>query len=141
MLFRSEIVNPRAFQFCAIISQEEASRLFAGDIRSCEVRLFGRSDVVLPVSARRVIPADRKTLPSAALGWRSGGEVAVAPTDATGLTAREPFFEMRAAVSAMPGVMLLDGRSGRIRFDLPPEPLLGQWLRKLNQLLQQRYGL
>ena len=95
----------------------------------------------LPVSARRVIPADRTTLPSAALGWRSGGEIAVAPTDATGLTARDPFFEVRAAVEAPPGFRLLDGRSGRIRFDLPSEPLLRQWLRKLDQLLQQRYGL
>ena len=136
-----EIVNPRAFQFCAIISQEEASRLFAGEIRSGEVRLFGRAGVALPVHARKVIPADRKTLPSAALGWRSGGEVAVASTDASGLTAREPFFEMRAAVGVTSGVTLMDGRSGRIRFDLPPEPLLRQWLRKLDQLLQQRYGL
>ena len=136
-----EVVNPQAFQFCAIISQEDASRLFAGEIRSGEVRLFGRSEVALPVSARKVIPADRNTLPSAALGWRSGGEVAISPTDTTGLTAREPFFEMRALVGAPPGVRLLDGRSGKIRFDLPPEPLLGQWLRKLDQLLQQRYGL
>ncbi len=136
-----EVANPRAFQFCAIISQEEASRLFAGEIRSGEVRLFGRAGVALPVNARKVIPADRKTLPSAALGWRSGGEVAVASTDASGLTAREPFFEMRAAVGATSGVTLMDGRSGRIRFELPPEPLLRQWLRKLDQLLQQRYGL
>ena len=38
-------------------------------------------------------------------------------------------------------VVLLHGRSGRIRFDLEPEPLLPRWLRRLWQLLQKRYQL
>jgi hypothetical protein len=36
---------------------------------------------------------------------------------------------------------LLDGRSGKIRFDLEPEPLLPRWMRRLWQLLQKRYQL
>jgi hypothetical protein len=38
-------------------------------------------------------------------------------------------------------VALIHGRSGRIRFDLEPEPLLPRWLRRLWQLLQKRYQL
>jgi hypothetical protein len=36
---------------------------------------------------------------------------------------------------------LYHGRSGRVRFKLPPEPLLRQGYRKLRQLLQERYQL
>jgi hypothetical protein len=36
---------------------------------------------------------------------------------------------------------LLHGRGGRIRFELKPEPLLEQWVRRLRQLLQNRYGI
>ncbi|HEX8310800.1 MAG TPA: biotin/lipoyl-binding protein [Chthoniobacteraceae bacterium] len=134
------IVNPSSFHFSAIVSQQEASWLFGKEIRAGEVHLLGRADITLPVLARTVIPADRRTLPSAALGWRSGGDIAVSTTDETGVQAREPFFEVRAAVESMPGVTL-HGRSGKIRFDLPPEPLLHQWTRKLRQLLQIRYGV
>jgi hypothetical protein len=42
---------------------------------------------------------------------------------------------------ASPTPALLHGRSGVIRFDLPAEPLLPRWLRRLGQLLQVRYQL
>jgi hypothetical protein len=38
-------------------------------------------------------------------------------------------------------IALLHGRSGKIRFDLDPEPLLPRWLRRLYQLLQKRYQI
>jgi hypothetical protein len=42
------------------------------------------------------------------------------------------FFRLQPAA-------LLHGRSGKIRFDLDPEPLLPRWIRRVRQLLQQRY--
>lgn len=136
-----QIVNPQSFHFSAIVTQQEASRLFADEIRMAEVRLFGQSGIPVAVTDRKIIPADRDTLPSAALGWRGGGEVATAPTDASGVRASEPFFELHATVKPEGDALILHGRSGKIRFSLPAEPLLRQWIRKLRQLLQKRYAL
>jgi putative peptide zinc metalloprotease protein len=134
-------VNPKTFYFSVIVPQRDASLVFAGEIRSEEVRLFGQGHITLPVVAHRIIPAEQQTLPSAALGWLSGGEVALASDDSTGVAAREPFFEVRATVAAASDAALLHGRAGRIRFVLSPEPLLHQWNRRFRQLLQKHYGL
>lgn len=134
------LIDGSKFLFSAIVSQNEASRLFANEIRGSEVRVAGEAGVTLPVTDRVVIPADRRNLPSAALGWAGGGEVPINPTDSSGTQASEPFFEVRVTLGAG-GAQLLHGRGGQIRFELEPEPLLAQWLRRFRQLLQNRYGL
>ena len=131
------IVNHDAFRFSAVVSQDEASRLFDGDIEDAEVRLFGQGGKTLKVNDYQFIPFQHEKLPSAALGWRAGGEVPV--KDDTGLEAAEPFFQIYAHLNQMPSVSFLHGRSGQIRFSLHPEPLLEQWFRKFRQLLQKRY--
>lgn len=136
-----EIVNPARFEFAAIVSQADASRLFGREIRDASVRLHGQAGYELKVEDFTLIPAEQETLPSAALGWQAGGELQVALTDATGLQAAEPFFQVMAQVSPLEDVAMLHGRSGRIRFRLGPEPLLQQWGRRFRQLLQERYQL
>jgi len=135
------VVNFDEFYFSAIVSQRDASRLFAKEIRSSQVRLRGQAGIVLPVRRTQIIPSEHEMLPSAALGWPGGGEVAVAMGDETGRRAREPFFEVHASVQPPSEAVILPGRSGKIRFQLPPQPLLSQWIRKLRQLVQSRYGL
>jgi putative peptide zinc metalloprotease protein len=88
------------------------------------------------------VPGGQEILPSAALGWGAGGEVPVAVEDnSQGNKTKEPFFEVRGDIAANEGVAFLDGRSGKIRFQLPPEPLLPRWMRSLWQLLQKRYEI
>ena len=135
------LVDPGGFQFQATVAQEDVDRLFARRIPGAEVRLIGQCDTVVPVRQFKIIPAERRNLPSAALGWAGGGTVPVAADDPEGRKAVEPFFEVRAEVAAAPPVALLHGRAGRIRFDLAPEPLLPRWIRSLRQLLQKRYQL
>jgi len=135
------VVNSNAFHFSAIVPQREASRLFAGEIRGAEIRLHGEAGIVVPVLGHKIIPAEHETLPSAALGWAGGGEVPVSLTDSSGTMAAEPFFELRAAIGPSATARILHGRSGKIRFDLAPEPLLEQWIRKLRQVLQKHYAL
>jgi hypothetical protein len=53
----------------------------------------------------------------------------------------EPFFEVVGRLDPNRDVALLDGRSGRISFQLPAEPLLPRWVRSLWQLLQKRYEI
>jgi putative peptide zinc metalloprotease protein len=133
------IVNSRTFQFSAVVAQSEASHLFDGDIGDAEVRLYGQADIPLKVHKYQFIPFEHKQLPSAALGWSSGGDVAVDVTDESGLKAAEPFFQIYADLDGNESVALLHGRSGKIRFNLPSEPLLLQWSRKFRQLIQKRY--
>ncbi len=135
------IVNQNAFRFSAVVSQDEASRLFGGEIRDAEVRLVGQGDKRLKAYNYKFIPFQHEKLPSAALGWSGGGEVPLSVRDETGLQAAEPFFLIYASLNQQPGVAFLHGRSGLIRFSLQPEPLLKQWIRKFRQILQKRYRL
>ena len=135
------LVNDREFHFQAVVSQRDASRLFANQVRSASVRLQGQAGEELVVVSQKIIPAEHTALPSAALGWAGGGEVAVELNDPSGVRATEPFFELRATVQPKPGVAIVTGRSGKIRFDLPPEPLLRQWVRQFLQLVQKHYGI
>lgn len=134
-----QVVDLNELHFAAVISQDEASRLFADQIRSAVVRLHGLTERDLPVSTIKAIPAEQDKLPSAALGWSAGGDVATVTEDREGVLVRDPFFEVRSTIALEETTAeLRHGISGRIRFELPPEPLLPQWTRKLRQLLQRR---
>jgi putative peptide zinc metalloprotease protein len=132
-------VDPRAFEFVATVLQEDADYVFQEGPRGAEVRVKGQAAVKQVVEKWRVIPGEQRLLPSPALGFRGGGEVAVAMDDEHGNKAAEPYFKVLAQLPAQGEVALFDGISGQIRFDLKPEPLLSGWLRRLWQLLQKRY--
>ncbi|MGK0239408.1 MAG: putative peptide zinc metalloprotease protein [Candidatus Pelagisphaera sp.] len=136
-----QLVDQSSFYFSAIVSQNDASRLFSREISGSEIKLFGQTEGTLKVTSQKVIPGEQRNLPSASVGWAGGGEVAVDMSDQSGTKTTEPFFEVRASVSLSDEVSLLHGRGGKIRFDLPSEPLLSQWIRKFRQLLQNRYGI
>jgi len=136
-----QIVNHGSFRFSAVVSQEEASDLFNGQIRKAEVHIHGQGGRNIAVTAYQIIPYRQERLPSAALGWRGGGEVPVSVQDQTGLRTTEPFFQIYATVRHSPGVVLLHGRSGKLRFTMTPKPLLAQWIHKFRQLLQKRYQI
>ncbi len=135
------VLSPDDFTFAAVVTQAEASRLFGEEIEGAEIRLRGKAHLPLTIRATTVIPAEQTVLPSAALGWLGGGDVAVDLDDRTGRRTVEPFFEVRTQVDPVPGLALLHGRSGRIRFELAPRPLLLQWYRRVRQLLQKRYRI
>jgi putative peptide zinc metalloprotease protein len=113
-----EIVPEGTFRFSAVVSQDEAADLFVDQIQRAEVRVYGQGGKNLKVEAYQIIPFQHEKLPSAALGWLGGGEVAVDPA-----------------------VAFLHGRSGKLRFSLHPKPLLMQWGHKFRQLLQRRYQI
>jgi putative peptide zinc metalloprotease protein len=135
------VVNPAGFEFMATVMQEDADRLFALKVPTGEVRLHGQVSPVLKLRGIRVIPAEQRHLPSAALGLTAGGDVPVAPDDPNGRKSAEPFFEVHADVESTTRLALLHGRTGKVRFDLPSEPLLPRWIRSLRQMLQKRYQI
>lgn len=132
------LVNPASFEFIAGVRQEDVEALFRREHSSAAVRLNGDAGTKVRVSDWRVIPGEQKMLPSAALGWKGGGDIPVEAEDNGGNRAVEPFFEVVGKLSPSEA-LLLDGRSGKIRFALPAEPLLPRWSRALWQLLQKRY--
>lgn len=129
------LVNPAAYKFVATVMEADVNALFASDIRGAAARLYGEAGISLPVTNWQVVPGGQQVLPSAALGWSAGGEMPVAmENNAQGNKTVEPFFEVRGDLDARNGVILLDGRSGKVRFQLPSEPLLPRWIRSLRQL-------
>ena len=135
------LANPAAFEFEATVMEEDANPLLAKKISRATVRLFGESGKALSVSQWRVIPGGQHILPSAALGWAGGGDVAVTTDNQQGNKSAEPFFEVVGILDSTNDVAVLDGRSGKISFQLPPEPMLTRWCRSLWQLLQKRYQI
>lgn len=136
-----QIIDPAWFRFSAVVPQDQAVNLFIDQIQKAEVRLFGQGGVNLGVSDYQIIPFQSQKLPSAALSWAGGGEVATARDDETGRKTTEPFFQIYAKLIPNDQVSLLHGRSGKLRLSMQSEPLLWQWERSLRQLLQKRYQL
>jgi putative peptide zinc metalloprotease protein len=133
------VVDASGFEFTATVLQEDADTVFVRPPRGAEIRLYGQAGDKVEALAWRVIPGGTRALPSPALGWVGGGEVAVSAEEPT--RAVEAFFEVRADLPPSTDVAFFHGRSGKIRFDLEPEPLLPRWMRRLWQLLQKRYQL
>jgi putative peptide zinc metalloprotease protein len=136
-----EIVENDEFHFSTVVSQDDAANLFVDKITKAEIRIFGHEGTNLDVVEYKIIPYQHEKLPSAALGWLGGGDLAVSPRDSSGLQASEPFFLILAHVKSHPNVSFFQGRAGKLRFSMHPEPLLVQWTKSLRQLLQKRYQI
>ena len=135
-----KIIYPDRFSFSAVVSQEEASNLFSGNISGqIAVRLTGQANTNLSVAGYKVIPFQHERLPSAALGWNAGGDIPVSGEDDQGLLTVEPFFQIYADLEPSRQAVLNHGHSGQIRFSLQAEPLFNQLLRKARQFIQKRY--
>lgn len=134
------VVDPREWRFVAVLPQV-ATHLFDSQVRAAEVRLRGQEGTNVVADDVRIVPFETGTLPSQALGFAGGGEVAVSPQDPRGLTAVEPFFRILARVPAPSDapVGLAHGRLGTMRLTLESRPLLLQWERDLRQFLQRRF--
>jgi putative peptide zinc metalloprotease protein len=135
------IIEPGAFDFVATVLQEDVDRLFANDLRGAEIRLHGQAEETARALNLRRIPAEKRNLPSPALGWAGGGDIPISKQDPNGQRAAEPFFEVRANVEAPEKIALKHGQAGKIRFELDPEPLLPRAVRRVRQLLQKRYQI
>jgi putative peptide zinc metalloprotease protein len=132
--------NDRAL-FSAVVSQDEAARLFADPIRKVVVRVRGQGEHSLVSHSWRILPGDQRRLQTPALGWNGGGEIQVDQEDREAATTTEPFFEAVVDLPPSSPVRLLQLRGGEAKFFLSPRPLAVQWLRRLRQLLKKRYQL
>jgi putative peptide zinc metalloprotease protein len=133
------VVNPRQFEFSVTVLQEDVNRIFQHNFRDAQVRLPGQADRTVVIKELRVVPGEQRLLPSPALGWEGGGEIAVSRKDDSGRTAAEPFFSVIGQLQNAEDVSYLHGQTGKARFKLANEPLLTRWVRDVSQALQKRF--
>lgn len=138
-----EIVDRRKFRFVAIVAQEEADFLFKHAFKKTEMRLAGQADFNVALPLVTIIPYQSQRLPSVALGWLGGGDIAVNTNEPAGDRAQESFYLLRAEipVEQLRAVTALHGLSGTLRIELAPQPLSVQAYRAVKQLVQKRYAL
>jgi len=103
-----------------------------------DVRVRGRPDVRFAGRIRHIDESGKRDLPSAALGYLGGGELAVTGEDESGTRTAEAFFEVVIDPMQSPAE-LYSGQRVVVRFDLPKRPLLAQWIHSLQQLVQRRF--
>lgn len=115
------------------------AELASGD--PVEARLRARPDVAFIGRIERVLPAGEEILPSAALGYLGGGEIAIAQDDPRGTTAAEPFFEVVLRPDDDSWTGLQSGQRVVLRFTFEHRPWVVQWLRTLRQLFQKRFQI
>jgi putative peptide zinc metalloprotease protein len=135
------MVQTNRMLFRATVSQQESRWLFeAAGARRARVRLRGGAGAPLEAPQWLVIQAEQTTLPSPALGWFGGGDVAVRQEDPAGTDARDTFYEVRVMLpaEAASDLRVYHGRTGRVRFRVPPETLWEQGYRRVRQLLDRR---
>lgn len=132
------IGNPEDYQFITVISQKEAANLFNRKIEKVEIRLWGEAKQKIPATIEKIIPAEQKDLPSAALGWFGGGQVEVNQQDPEGKRAVESFFQIIANILPEHSATLREERSGKMRFTIGERPLLFQWYHDIRTVIQKR---
>lgn len=138
------LLGPGEARFSAIVSQDQAFDLFRSSHMHGIAKLFGSAGHELSLSGLAVIPYQKEELPSAALGWLGGGDVAVSSSDRSGKKTTEPFYKVTGVLRPQSGderPRLLHGRSGILRISLPSEPLIQLVYRKVRQTLQKRYKI
>lgn len=137
-----QLVDLERIRFVAVVTQQQADRLFGTEIDQVAIRLAGQVDREISADGINILPYQRQRLASAALGWMGGGKIPVRQDDERGEMASEPFFEIRVALDQLPAqTVALHGLSGQLRVSLEPVPLFSQWRRALMQQLQKRYQI
>jgi putative peptide zinc metalloprotease protein len=86
------------------------------------------------------VPGATGKLPSTILGFGGGGEIAVDPSDDSGVQAFETTFQFELEVTTGESNEFIGNRA-YVRFEHEPEPLGWQIVRKIRQLLLKRFNV
>lgn len=127
--------------FQAVIPQEESFNIFANQVYNGSLKLHGLNEHIISVDNIRVIPYQKQELPSAALGWLGGGDIAVSQKDNSGTKTKESFFEVKANIIDKKEFVLQHGRSGILKIQLEPKTLVERMITNVKQILQKHYKI
>ena len=105
------------------------------------MRIVKRPDQEVGGTVKYFFPAGQKHLPSPALGYAAGGNIATAPDDRSGVQTTERIFEIRIVPDPSDTVRLLAGQRVAVQLDASPKPYLSQLWRAILQMLQRRFHI
>ena len=105
------------------------------------MRILKRPDQEVGGTIKQFLPTGQKYLPSPALGYAAGGNIATAPDDRSGVQTAERIFEIRIVPDGEGDVRLWTGQRVAVRFDCAPKPYLSQLWRATLQMLQRRFRI
>ncbi|HVE52162.1 MAG TPA: hypothetical protein VNB23_02135, partial [Ramlibacter sp.] len=131
------VLGPEAAQVRAVLRDEDLLRV-RGHLKGIAVRVAEKPGVVHAASLRNETPAATRELPSAALGDRHGGPVAVDPADKNGLRTQLPVFLVDVEVPGLDAGHI--GGRAWVKLELASEPMGLQVLRVLRQLLVRQFS-
>ncbi len=108
--------------------------------RSIEVRLASRPGERIAGEPLRDVPKATRELPSALLGSREGGDIAVDARDQAGRTATRPVFQLEVALPERASGRYL-GRRAYVKFEHYREPVGIVWFRQIRQIFVTKLGI
>lgn len=143
-----EVARTDDLRIAATLDQRQGAWLFnqqRGPSTPVDIEIRPYSDVsqVFVAQFVEVIPAGQLRLPSAALGFKGGGQIETNARDESGRVAKRPVFAVRVTPNdpQLVNRSCSPGERVRVRFKLPPSPLLSQWIDRLKKEIQGRVNL
>ncbi|MEX2219600.1 MAG: PqqD family peptide modification chaperone [Phycisphaerales bacterium] len=138
-----EVVDTTKTRVAAVLSTAQFGSLMEleADAFDTEVRPYSDPHTVMRVAEVHVIEAGQHTLPHQALSFAGGGTFETDPQDRTATATKGTVFIARLdgiAAGAGPEWVGVPGERVRVRFALPPQPLLSQWIGRLHRIIQER---
>jgi putative peptide zinc metalloprotease protein len=131
------VLGPEPAQVRLVLRDEDLLRV-RGRVQGVEVRLAESPWTARPARLQNETPAATRQLPSAALGDKQGGSVAVDPADRDGLRTQAPVFLVDVVVPEL-GAGHIGGRAW-VKLHLPAEPLGWQVVRSVRQALLRLFS-
>jgi putative peptide zinc metalloprotease protein len=131
------VVDPATVEARVAVPQSRAD-LVRFDSQTIEVRLYNEPGKVLSAQLLREVPSATRQLPSALLGSRSGGGIAVDAQDERGLTTMDSVFQFDLTLPALTDGYL--ARRIKVRFVHDQATLAQQLWRYWRQLYIGRQG-
>jgi putative peptide zinc metalloprotease protein len=131
------VLGPEPAQVRVVLRDEDLLRV-RGRVRDVEVRLAEAPWTPQHAELRNETPAATRQLPSAALGDKHGGPVAVDPADKDGLHTQAPVFLLDVVVPELPAGHI--GGRAWVKLHLPAEPVGWQMVRTVRQLLLRQFS-
>ena len=131
------VLSPEPAQVRVVLRDEDLLRV-RGRVQAIEVRLAEAPWVPRAGTLRNETPAATRQLPSPALGDRSGGPIAIDPSDKDGLRTQQPVFLLDVQVPDVTAQRI--GGRAWVKLVLPSEPIGLQAVRVLRQLLVRQFS-
>jgi len=133
-----EVVDTEHTRVAATLTTVQAAPLsLAGDHLRVEIRQYSDPYTVVVGRGVTLDKAGQRTLPHPALGAAGGGTVEMDPQDRSGRGTKTNQFTVFVDADNLSS----PGERVKVRFTLPPRPLMEQWLDRLQRMIQGRVNI